>query len=174
MLSQFSNIHLNIFSTSHISLSSESNFFYWRRNFSEISWNKNLQTLNLIFTKRIIKQAIFNYLLFDCFVAWIAHCSCRENETPNFPNAYGRCQPECRHFKGSLLWPNLCAPQCSPVIMKLFSQWLWDEKWSLLVFIIHRKSFVLLKNASRILINLPKATKVMVAYKVGNKPYIYR
>lgn len=42
----------------------------------------------------------------------------------------------------------------------------------LLVFNIHRKSYVPLKNASCVLVNVPKTTKVMVAYKVGNLPHI--
>ena len=44
----------------------------------------------------------------------------------------------------------------------------------MLVFIIHRKSFVPLKNSSCILINVPKTAKVMVTYKVGNLPHIDR
>lgn len=44
----------------------------------------------------------------------------------------------------------------------------------MLVFIIHRKCFAPLKNASRIVINVPKTTKVMVTYKVGNLPHIGR
>lgn len=74
----------------------------------------------------------------------------------------------CRLFKGSLPWPHVCALQSSPAITMSFQWWLWGEKCSLLVFIIHRKknNFVPLKNASCVLIDLLKATKVMAAYKV--------
>lgn len=42
----------------------------------------------------------------------------------------------------------------------------------MLDIVIHRKSFVPLKNASCILINVPKTAKVMATYKVGNLPHI--
>lgn len=40
----------------------------------------------------------------------------------------------------------------------------------MLDFVIHRKSFVPLKNASCMLMNVPKTAKVMDTYKVGNLP----
>lgn len=42
----------------------------------------------------------------------------------------------------------------------------------MLDFVIHRKSFVPLKNASCMLINVPKTAKVMATYKVENLPRV--
>lgn len=44
----------------------------------------------------------------------------------------------------------------------------------MLDFVIHRKSFVPLKNASCILINVPKTAKVVATCKVGHLPCIDR
>lgn len=44
----------------------------------------------------------------------------------------------------------------------------------MLDFVIHRKSFVPLKNASCVLINVPKTAKVVATCKVGHLPCIDR